>query len=188
MSQAASRIYTGLGDDGTTGRLNGGRLSKDDALVEACGDVDETVSALGMAREALAGDPATTQLVLDLQRHLFAVAADLMASPRARDRLTDGVSRVVPEMTELVERAIDRHVEEAPLRPVFVVPGGSRASAVLDLARTICRRAERHVVRARNAGSEVSDDVLVYLNRLSDLLYVLARRTSGPDEEPASHE
>lgn len=187
MTQAASRIYTGLGDDGTTGRFLGGRVFKDDGVVEACGDLDETVCALGMAREALADDAETAALVLLLQRHLFVVAADLMANPRARERLADGVSRVTPAMVTLLEDTVDRLVLDHPLRPVFVVPGATRASAALDLARAVCRRAERRVVHARTGGAEVSDDVLVHLNRLGDLLYVLARRAAGPDEEPASH-
>lgn len=187
MSEPASSLYTKLGDDGTTGRLFGGRLSKDDAIVEACGDIDETVSALGVAREALSGDPKTAALVLRLQRQLFVVAADLMANPHARDRLTDGVSRVGPVMTEEVEQTIDRLLLEHPLRPVFVVPGASRASAAIDLARTVCRRAERRVVHVQRAGGELSVEVVRFLNRLGDLLYVLARHTAGPGEEPASH-
>ena len=187
MSEAASRIYTGLGDDGTTGRFLGGRVSKDDVVVEACGELDETVCALGIAREALADDRETAELVLLLQRHLFVVAADLMANPRAREKLTDGVSRTVPEMVDVVERAIDERVQHRPLRPVFVVPGTSRASAALDLARAVCRRAERRVIEARTAGSTVSDHVVVHLNRLGDLLYVLARHAAGPGDEPASH-
>jgi cob(I)alamin adenosyltransferase len=187
MSEPASSLYTRLGDDGTTGRLFGGRLSKDDAIVEACGDIDETVSALGVARDALAGDPQAAALVLRLQRELFVVAADLMANPHARDRLTDGISRVAPVMTEAVEQDIDRLLLERPLRPVFVVPGASRASAAIDLARAVCRRAERRVVHAQLAGGELSGEVVRFLNRLGDLLYVLARHTAGPDEEPASH-
>jgi cob(I)alamin adenosyltransferase len=187
MSQPASSVYTRLGDDGSTGRLFGGRLSKDHPLVDACGDIDETVSALGLAREALADNPATADLVLQLQRDLFVVAADLMTNPKARDRLTDSLSRVDPAMTDRVEQAIDRLLAERPLRPVFVVPGATRASAALDLARSVCRRAERAVVRARSDGAQPSEQVLVFLNRLGDLFYVLARRTAGDDEEPVSH-
>jgi cob(I)alamin adenosyltransferase len=188
VSEPASTIYTRLGDDGTTGRLFGGRVGKDDAVVEACGDIDETVSALGVARAALTEDAGMSALVLHLQRQLFVVAADLMADPRARDRLEDGVSRLVPEMTEEIERAVDRLLLAHPLRPVFVVPGATSASAAMDLARAVCRRAERRVVHARSAGAHVSPEVVVFLNRLGDLLYVLARATAGSDEEPVSHE
>lgn len=90
MSEPASTVYTKLGDDGSTGRLFGGRVSKDDALVDACGDIDETVSALGVAREALSDDVDMCALVLQVQRQLFVVAADLMANPRARERWRTG--------------------------------------------------------------------------------------------------
>lgn len=187
VSEPASTIYTKTGDDGTTGRLFGGRVTKDDLLIEACGDVDETVAALGVAREALQDNPELSQLVLDLQRHLFVVAADLSANPRARHRLTPEVSLVVATMTDDLERRIDRMTEEQALRPVFIVPGATRASAAMDLARTVARRAERHLIRARVAGHIVSPEVVAYLNRLSDLLYVLARRVAGTAEEPVSH-
>lgn len=187
MSQPASSVYTRLGDDGSTGRLFGGRLSKDHPVVDACGDIDETVSALGLAREALTDDPEAAELVLRLQRDLFVVAADLMTNPRARGRLTDRLSRVDEAMTDADEHEIDRLLLERPLRPVFVVPGATRASAALDLARSVCRRAERAVVRAGTNGAGPSEHVLVFLNRLGDLLYVLARRTAGSAEEPVSH-
>ena len=188
VSQRASTIYTKTGDDGTTGRLFGGRVTKDDLLIEACGDVDETVAALGVAREALQDNPELSDLVLDLQRHLFVVAADLIANPRTRHRLTQGVSLVVPTMTDDLERTIDRLTARQPLRPVFIVPGATRASAAVDLARTVTRRAERHLIRVRATGHTVSPDVVAYLNRLSDLLYVLARRLAGAAEEPVSHD
>ena len=187
VSEPASTIYTKTGDDGTTGRLLGGRITKDDLLIEACGDVDETVAALGVARDALKDTPEMSDLVLDLQRHLFVVAADLSANPRARHRLTQEVSLVVPTMTDDLERTIDRLTARQPLRPVFIVPGATRASAALDLARTVARRAERHVIGVRATGVTVSPEVVAYLNRLSDLLYVLARRVAGDAEEPVSH-
>lgn len=191
MTGEASSIYTKTGDDGTTGRLFGGRVGKDDVLVEACGDVDEAISMLGAAREALRnddGDQARAALVLHLQRQLFVVGADLMTNPRARDRATPGVSQVGAEMVEEVERTIDDLVAQRPLRPVFIVPGATRASVALDLGRTVVRRAERHTIRAARAGEAVSDDVVVYLNRLSDLLFVLARHAAGEVDEPPSHE
>lgn len=191
MSGEASAIYTKTGDDGTTGRLFGGRLGKDDALVEACGDTDEAVAVLGTARQALRdedGDTELADLVLRLQRELFVVGADLMTNPRARDRGTPGQSQVGPEMVDALERTIDERVAARPLRPVFIVPGATRSSAALDVARTVVRRAERHTIRAARAGAEVSDHVVVYLNRLSDLLFVLGRHAAGEVEEPPSHE
>ena len=182
-----SRIYTKTGDDGTTGLLHGGRVSKGDELVDAYGDIDEAVAALGAARAA-GLEPRLSEVVLRLQRELFAAAADLAASPRHRRRLVPGISLVTTEMTAGLEQLIDDLVAERPLRPVFVVPGATQAGALLDLARAIVRRAERHAVRARLSGRDTSDDVLRYLNRLSDLLFVLARHAAGSAEEPASHD
>lgn len=191
MSGEASSVYTKTGDDGTTGRLFGGRVGKDDALVEACGDTDEAVAVLGGARQALRDedqDAELADLVLRLQRELFVVGADLMTNPRARDRATPGQSQVSPGMVDGLERTIDALVARRPLRPVFLVPGATRASVALDIARTVVRRAERHTIHAARAGAQVSDQVVVYLNRLSDLLFVLARHAAGEVEEPPSHE
>ncbi len=188
MSGEATHVYTKTGDDGTTGRLLGGRVAKDDPLIEACGDLDEAVAALGMARARLAHseDPhGFAELVLWVQRSLFVVAADLMANPRARDRLDPGISLVQDTAVGQVEDAIDRVTESHPLAPVFVVPGADDASASLDLARAVVRRAERHTVAAARAGHTVTDPVLLTLNRTSDLLYVLARAVAGGDEIPS---
>lgn len=182
------RIYTKHGDDGTTGLFLGGRVSKADALMAACGTVDEAVAALGVARAATgSGTADLADLVLTLQRDLFVVAADLATNPAHRDRLTDGVSRVTPAMVLRLEREIDERVARRPLRPVFVVPGATPVSAALDLARTVVRRAERAVVGLR-PDHEVSEAALAYLNRLSDLVFVLARAAAGEVDEPASHE
>lgn len=180
------KIYTKTGDDGTTGLLFGGRVSKADALVEACGDIDEAVSALGIARAAC-DDDELSALLLQLQRGLFVAAADLAANPRRRDRLEPGISCVEAEQVDELEQTIDRLVAVRPLRPVFVVPGANAISAALDLARTVLRRAERHAVRAAAEGREVSPSIVAYLNRSSDLVYVLARHSAAGAEEPASH-
>lgn len=181
-----TKIYTKTGDDGTTGLLFGGRVSKADALVDAYGDVDEAVSALGVARAA-GDDGELGALLLRLQRDLFVVAADLAANPRRREQLEPRISRVNRQLVDELEQTIDRLVAERPLRPVFVVPGANPVSAALDLARAVLRRAERHAVRAAGEGHEVSPLVIAYLNRLGDLLFVLARHAAGEDEEPASH-
>ena|SRR5690625_267968 len=180
----ASRIYTKHGDDGTTGRFLGGRISKASPLVAACGDVDEAVAVLGMVR-AECEDTAVAELVLRLQRELFVVGADLATNPERRDKLEPGVSVVTEAMTATLEATIDERLTLRPLQPVFLVPGSTATSARIDLARAVIRRAERHAVTARET-EHVSDEVLRYLNRLSDLLYVLARDTSGPDPEPVS--
>lgn len=183
------RIYTKAGDDGTTGLFLGGRLSKADVLVDACGDIDEAVSLLGVARAACSDvDGRVAEILFVRQRELFVAAADLATNPAHRDRLVPGVSLVTPAMVMGVEQLIDELVTERPLRPVFVVPGATPASAAIDHARTVVRRAERHVVRAQGSGHDVAPLVLQYLNRLSDLIFVLARYAAGDHEEPASHD
>ena len=177
------RIYTRTGDDGTTGLLYGGRIPKSDLAAEAYGSVDETVAALGVARAEASGGPAET--ILRLQRELFVVGADLATNPEEREKLQDEVSRVTPGMVEALERLIDETTARHPLPQEFIVPGSNRLSAALDLARTLCRRAERRAVEMREGGREVSADALRYLNRLSDLLFVLAREAGGADEAPS---
>lgn len=177
------RIYTGTGDDGTTGLLYGGRISKSDAAAEAYGSVDETVADIGLAR-ALADDPRLERLLLEVQRELFVVGADLATNPEARSKLIPEVSLVTPAMVERVERLIDETAERHPLPREFIVPGSNRVSAALDVARTTCRRAERRAVELSRAG-EVNPEALRYLNRLSDLLFVLARAHGGGAEEPS---
>jgi len=189
---SGSRIYTKLGDDGSTGLLFGGRTSKADPLMDVIGSIDETVATLGLARAA-SGDAELSGTILGVQRDLFVAAADLVANPRARDRLVAGISLLVPEMVSRLEALIDRRVAAEPLRPVFVVPGANLASAALDMARTQVRRAERRLVayvqQARAAApGAINPQVGIYLNRVSDLLYVLARQAAGDGEEPASHD
>jgi cob(I)alamin adenosyltransferase len=179
-------IYTRTGDDGTTGLLFGGRTSKADPLIEVCGTIDEAVAALGLAR-ATGADPELHAAILECQRGLFVAAADIAANPRARDRLTPRVSAVTAPMTAELERSIDQQLAGHPLAPAFIVPGATLTSAALDLARTVLRRAERRLVAAGEAGAPVSATVLAYLNRASDLLYVLARRAAGDRDEPLSH-
>jgi cob(I)alamin adenosyltransferase len=179
-------IYTKTGDDGTTGLLFGGRVSKADPVVEVCGALDEAVAALGLGRSLL-GAGELEPVVLELQRGLFAAAAEVAANPRARERLVPGVSSVTAEMTAKLERAIDELLAEHPLRPAFVVPGTTPASAALDVARTFLRRAERRLIAGREEGLAVSATLLAYVNRGSDLAYALARRAAGEHEEPLSH-
>lgn len=179
-----ARIYTRTGDDGTTGLLYGGRISKADPAAEAYGTVDEAVAALGLAR-ALAREPELVEHLLRLQRELFVVGADLAANPRERGKLKPGVSLVTAEMVEALEALIDRVVKDHPLPQEFVVPGANPVSAALDVARATVRRAERRAVDLKDAGREVGADALKYLNRLSDLLFVLARWQAGGPEPPS---
>jgi cob(I)alamin adenosyltransferase len=180
------RIYTKTGDDGTTGLLFGGRVSKGDPVAEACGTIDEAVAALGLAR-ALSDEPGLEEGVLQVQRELFVLGADLATNPAERARLEPGISLVTPEMVSRLETWIDELVLAHPLPQAFVVPGANPVSATLDVARGLVRRAERKAVVLRNAGTEVNEAALRYLNRLSDLLFVLARIEAG-ETEPYSRE
>jgi cob(I)alamin adenosyltransferase len=172
------RIYTRTGDDGSTGLHGGGRASKGSPRVEAFGEVDEANAAIGLAR-ATALPPPVDAALERAQRALFTVGA-LLASPPGR---APGVSPVTEDDVSLLERAID--ALEAGLTPLrtFVLPGGSEAAARLHVARTVCRRAERAVVRLSEA--EPVDPILVrYLNRLSDLLFVQAREANRAQGRP----
>jgi cob(I)alamin adenosyltransferase len=179
------RIYTKKGDDGTTGLLFGGdRVSKADARTEAYGTVDEAVSALGLARAAIGSITDRTErrlaeLSLRLQRELFVVGAELATHVERRDRLTDAVSRVTDEMVAALEREIDDLEALVEQPKEFVVPGESMTGAALDLARTTVRRAERRAVALAAEGGLPDSLVLPYLNRLADLLFVMARAADG---------
>ncbi len=180
-------IYTRLGDDGTTGLLFGGRVSKADALIDAVGTLDEAVAALGLARASTA-DEELAAGILEVQRGLFVAGADLAANPRGRAQLVVGISLVTDAMISRVEEMIDLRVAAHPLRPVFLVPGANLPSASLEVARTVVRRAERRLVACQGEERVPNDRILPYLNRVSDLLYVLARWAAGDDEEPVSHD
>lgn len=178
------RIYTRTGDDGTTGLLYGGRIPKSDLAAEAYGTVDEAVAHLGVARAGTA-DPAARRLILEVQRDLFVVGADLATNPQEREKLKPGVSLTTSEMVERLEGTIDSLVEVSALPDHFVVPGANPTSAALDDARATARRAERRAVALRESGREVNPEAVRYLNRLSDLLFVMARSQAGGPEEPS---
>lgn len=178
------RIYTKTGDDGTTGLFYGGRISKSDLVAEVYGTTDEAVAVLGLAR-SLATKSAVKEEILALQRELFVVGADLSANPEQRSKLEPRVSLVTDQMVESLEARIDEIVAEHPLPQEFIVPGANPVSAALDVARSTIRRAERRVIGLREAGREVSSEVVRYLNRLSDLLFVIARREAGESEPPS---
>ncbi|MFP4635043.1 MAG: cob(I)yrinic acid a,c-diamide adenosyltransferase [Nitriliruptoraceae bacterium] len=171
------KVYTKSGDDGTTGLLYGGRVDKHDLRTTAYGTVDETCSALGLARAELDGH--LHDEVLRIQRELFVVGAQLATLDEHWDRLQTGVSRVDPALVDELDLRIDACVERHPLPQHFVVPGGNRAAAALDLARTICRRAERYTVAMDRAQMLPDQTPVRYLNRCADLLYVLAREAEG---------
>lgn len=178
------RIYTKRGDDGTTGLLFGGRVSKHDPATEAYGATDEAVAALGLAR-ALSADRALTEEIIEIQRDLFVAGADIAANPEGRGRLEEGVSLVTAQMVARIERRIDAVVAEHPLPQRFILPGANPVSAAIDLARATVRRAERKAVELRGAGRVLNPEVLRYLNRLGDYLFVLARAAAGAPEPPS---
>lgn len=173
------RIYTRKGDRGTTGLLFGGeRVPKSHPRTDAYGTTDEAVSALGLARAALPPG-ALTELVLRLQRELFIVGAELATHTDRRGRLNPGVTLVTGEMVTALEREIDALEALQPQPTEFVLPGGSMAGAALDLARSTVRRAERACVALDLAGDLPGSFVIAYLNRLADLLFVMARDADG---------
>jgi cob(I)alamin adenosyltransferase len=192
-----SVVATTRGDNGTTGLLFGGeRIGKDDPRTEAYGTVDEAVAALGVARANLgakrkigtlpAGLGGLAPLILRLQRELFVVGAELATNPDAWDRLEDGRTRVSKAMVEDIERdlvALERHIE---MPREFVVPGETPTSAALELARTILRRAERRAVALRREGLVPGEHLIPYLNRLADLVWVLARAAERAESRPAT--
>jgi cob(I)alamin adenosyltransferase len=166
------KIYTKTGDAGETGLWGGRRVPKDSPRVEAYGTVDECNAAIGVARAAgLAADLDT--LLAEVQRQLFIVGADLATPGEARS-----IPRVGEAEVAFLEGAIDRlEAGLAPLRQ-FILPGGAPAAAQLHLARTVCRRAERRVISLARA-EPVTPAVPIYLNRLSDLLFVAARAANA---------
>lgn len=181
----AMRIYTRKGDTGTTGLLYGGaRISKADPRTDAYGTTDEAVSALGLARALIGAqtdrlEARLATLILRLQRELFVVGAELATHVDRRGRLVDGVTRVTAGMVTALENEIDdlEKVVEQPKE--FVIPGESLAGAALDLARTSVRRAERRSVALAADGDLPDSQVIAYLNRLADLLFVMARVADG---------
>ena len=169
-------IYTRTGDDGSTGLLFGGRVRKDEPAPSAYGTVDEAQAVIGVVRSVLSGaDPDLDQVLVDVARDLWVLMSELATAPENRDRLEEGRTRVSGEMVLAVEGRIDEFAARFQPPSEFVVPGGDPLSAHLDLARTVVRRAERLAITAAH------DDSLavVYLNRLSDLMWTLARFAEG---------
>jgi cob(I)alamin adenosyltransferase len=179
-----TKIYTKTGDLGETGLIGGRRLPKDDPRVAAYGDVDELNAVLGLAR-AESWDTPLNALLHEIQRDLFAVGAQL-ADPTAAIGSRQAKAAIAPAQVERLEAAIDEREAELPALTSFVLPGGSELGALLHLARTVCRRAERSVVTFAR-GEAVDPIVLVYLNRLSDLLFVVARHENHRGGKTEDH-
>ena len=177
------KIYTKTGDDGTTGLFGGGRVPKDSARIEAYGTVDELNSVIGLAVSASSID-WLDDLLQHIQQQLFVLGADLATPLDARSNYP--IPRIDETDVKKLERAIDEQDNQLPPLKQFILPGGSVLAAHLHHARTVCRRAERLLV-SLSQEQEIGKSDIIYLNRLSDLLFVLARRanqlTSVPDVE-----
>ena len=169
------KVYTKKGDDGTTGLLFGGRVRKDSALPTAYGSVDEAQASLGVVRAELTPDDELTEVVVHIMRDLWVLMAELATLPENRAKLEAGATRVTDGMVAALERHIDRVSDRFEPPTEFVVPGENRVAALLDVSRTIVRRAERDALGALDADSFAG----IYLNRLSDLLWTLARWREG---------
>ena len=171
------RIYTKTGDTGDTGLLGGGRVPKDHARVAAYGDVDETNAAIGLARSVEPRD-FETPLFESIQRDLFAIGGQLSAPDPVKVAKALTKAQIDSDRVAALERAIDRAEAGLPALASFVLPGGSPKAAALHLARTVCRRAERSVV-ALSHSDTIAPVIIQYMNRLSDLLFTLARRANA---------
>ena len=168
------KIYTRTGDSGETSLMGAGRVSKDHLRVMAYGDVDETNAAVGLARTTEPTDLAD-ELLTAVQRDLFAIGGALATpEPECVGAVQRAKVAVAPERIAALEQAIDAADAELPPLTAFVLPGGTAKAATLHVARTVCRRAERTVVHLSHT-EHVPEEVVVYLNRLSDLLFTLAR-------------
>lgn len=178
------KIYTRKGDDGTTGLWYGGRVSKNDTRTGAYGEVDEAIAAIAVARSLTRASEDLTPVhddLLEMQRCLFIGCASLATLPEHLGKLEPGVTLVTDEMVTALERRIDWYKERVDLPPKFIIPGGTTLSAQLDVARTVTRRAERAVTGLKDAGGLPDDSILRFINRASDLLFMLARYTDEPE-------
>lgn len=174
------KIYTRKGDAGDTGLLFGGaRVGKSSSRIEAAGTIDEAVAALGVARAALPAEHSLAVLLIRLQKELFVVGAEVATHRVRRARLKSGTSLVTEAMVTALEQEIDSLTAANAMPVEFVVPGESEPGAALDVARSVTRRAERRVVSLAEGGDLPDSYVLRYLNRLADLLFVMARVADG---------
>ena len=182
----AGKIYTKTGDDGTTGLFGGQRVRKDHLRIEAYGTVDELNSLIGTVRSHKPILEAVDQLLNTIQGQLFVLGADL-ATPDRKERQNFSIPRVISDDVTCLESAIDEFEGELPPLQHFILPGGTQAGALLHVARTLARRAERLIVSLQFEEPEIGELPVQYVNRLSDLLFVLARsvnHSQGVEEHP----
>ena len=173
------KIYTKFGDTGETALYGGTRVGKDAPRIEAIGTVDELNAYIGYAQTRI-DDTDLSDLMAQIQNHLFAVGADL-ATPATHTKASE--SRIPADFTTVMETAIDTLSEALPPLTNFILPGGCAAGAILHIARVVCRRSERRVVHLANE-TEVNPEIIRSLNRLSDLLFVLARTVNFRAQAP----
>ena len=169
------RIYTGAGDGGTTGLLYGGRVRKDDPAIEANGAVDEAQAAIGLVRAEAERGSSLDVLCVEVERGLYVLMAELATAAANRHKLVPGTTMVTEAMVADVERRTDELGERYTMPSEFVIPGQNRPAALCDMARTVVRRAERLAIPVAADGSQV----IPYLNRLSSLLWAMARWQEG---------
>lgn len=175
------KIYTRDGDDGTTGLYFGGRVPKSSDPIEVNGAVDEAQAAIGWARALQGPDTELNKVLIHIERDLWVLMAEVATLPDNRSKLTSGKSLVTSEMVSQIEVQIDAYSALIEMPKEFIVPGANQASASLDVARTVVRRAERIAVTYPLPDSHV----ISYLNRLSDLIWTLARYAEGPNHPTA---
>ena len=174
-----NKIYTRTGDDGTSGLVDGSRVAKDCPRMAAIGDIDELNSALGLAVVAL-GESEFTADIIRVQNDLFDLGADI-ATPGDDFTPSEMVLRVIPAQVEWIEQRIDAVNDSLPPLRSFILPGGSPGAAAVHLARAIARRAERTLVAASHV-EPINPSARIYVNRLSDFLFVLARRINNGND------
>lgn len=172
------RVYTKTGDKGETSLVGGQRVSKGCERLESYGTIDELNSHIGVLI-TYCTEEYDTQFLVDVQIKLLMLAGNL-ATDRSQREIREG-NIITSEMVEALEREIDRIKAIIPPLKMFVVPGGSRAAAYAHVCRTVCRRAERCIVRLVESGAEVDEEVMAYVNRLSDYFFVLARKLNADD-------
>ncbi len=169
------KIYTRAGDEGQTGLLHGEKVAKNSVLPEAYGTVDEAQSILGLVRTECGDNADLEDKIIHIERDLYVLMAELATDPSKHDKLEPGKSKVNEEMIKFLEDFIDEITSNFELPKEFVLPGQNRISALLDISRTVVRRAERRAIACDMEGSLA----VPYLNRLSDLLWAMARWQEG---------
>jgi cob(I)alamin adenosyltransferase len=165
------KLYTKTGDKGKTGLFNGKRIDKDDLRIESYGTVDELNSILGLVR-SFSKNKEINELVEELQHHLFQLGSDLATELDSKQELK--IKRITIDDIHFLEREIDRMQLACPAFRNFILPGGTKAASFLHQARTVCRRAERRVVTLMKT-AEIGENPQIFLNRLSDFLFIMAR-------------